>query len=53
MGISILPSMQGGETEQCNDDGKAVTQEVCMEGGVIGVCVCVSFGRERAVLMRL
>lgn len=51
MGISILPSMQGGETERCNDDGKAVTQEVCMEGGVIGVCV--SFGRERAVLMRL
>lgn len=40
MGISILLSVQGGETERRNNDGKAVTQEVYMEGGVIRVCVC-------------
>lgn len=39
MGIFILLSMLGGETERCNDDEKAVTQEMCIEGGVIGVCV--------------
>lgn len=49
MGISILPSMQGGETERCNDDRKAVTQEVFMEGGVIGVCVCVIWQRKGSV----
>ena len=48
MTISILLSMQAGETERCNDDGKAVTQEECMEGE----CVCVCVGRERAVLMQ-
>lgn len=39
MGISILLSMQGGETQRYNDDEKAVTQEMCIEGGVIGVRV--------------
>lgn len=52
MGISILLSMLGGGggAEWCNDDRKAVVQESCMEGGVLGG-QCVSLGRDRVVLM--
>lgn len=47
MGISILLSMLGG-AEWCNDDRKAVVQESCMEGGVLGE-VCVTWQRQGGV----
>lgn len=49
MGISILLSMLGGAgAEWCNDDRKAVVQELCMEGGVFGG-VCVTWQRRGGV----